>query len=351
MVGIIQHAFAATQAELTSNSAGAPTTWVGPNEWNSNHTMAVSIYGSTAGVSSAHGTSFGLGASQNLTASIDATSTVWFVGPQLSAFNVPHNGFTTTTFQAPIAGSRYVEHFVLPTEMLVSRVNLYGTFQNPGPWNGVTTSVSSTATHTAGCTVSVFFYSRGTGTDYPSFFLMTSGSQRWSYSGSISLSNTNGSATNRMTYPFGTGTQSSTSTAAAIGTINFSNLGSNPGNVGSNQTFGIMIPVTTTLPAGEYFLGFQQSTAEGGVSKTTPSAGFFQSNLGWMFAQAAPGSTFQQFGATGNSEFGLVHWQNFLAGTATSTFALSAGFGNMSTHSSGRIMAEILGVSTVTGMD
>jgi hypothetical protein len=105
MVGMITHAFSATQAEQTSNSLGQATTWVGPNEWNTAHNISVTLTGATAGVSSLSGTNIVLGASNNLTVS-GSGATIYFVGPTLtqyaSGITLAGNSVGTSSIQAAL---------------------------------------------------------------------------------------------------------------------------------------------------------------------------------------------------------------------------------------------------------
>jgi hypothetical protein len=86
MVGVLTHVFSATQAEQTSNSLGAATTWVGPNEWNSAHAQALTLTGNTAGSSSFSATNIPIGGTNNITVSVDSNSVLWISGPTLTQY-------------------------------------------------------------------------------------------------------------------------------------------------------------------------------------------------------------------------------------------------------------------------
>lgn len=286
MVGQVSHSFSATQAEITG------TQWVGPNEWNSLHSLNVTLTGNTAGSSSLSGTNIILGATQNITASASTAATgttLWLEGPQLSAWQIGEG--TTTTYDATSLGassaSIFGGLFIIPTELAAQRIDLFGTISVSGP-TFTSSSTSHTSTTTGNTTINLGLWSRQGGTSTGTLSLMSSAQMILQYS--LSQSGTSSSQSDTMSLTWSTGIPQASVTATMSGTSNSTSATAlTSGSARWTGAFDLPLAFSSTYPAGEYFLGLQIVTA--GSSVPGPRMSFSFAKLVGSFSMNYLGST------------------------------------------------------------
>lgn len=330
MVGIYSHIFSLTQAEITGMS------WVGPNEWNSNHALMLTLSGNTAGSSSFTGSSIGtLAATQNLTVSVDANSKVWYQGPRLSAQPLGWYGTSTTLGMSSLAatsGDVFGQLFILPTEMVVSRLDLFGSQALSAP-----TLASSTTTHTSSSSgaysINVGLFSRTLST------LVSVGTTQYTLAYSATMSGSSSSQTDAMTVTWQTAVPYASLSQTFTGTTNSTSGTLTAGNTGSwTGNIHLPFPIAATLAAGEYWAGAQFISS--GTSGAGPQLSFY---LGKLLA----GIAFNYIGQAGGATIGAEYLQGLvMTGGSSNSMATSYTMTNLVSTTLGQLMGQMVNYGT-----
>ena len=343
MVGQVSHSFSLTFAEVAGQN------WVGPNEWNSLHSVNLTVTGSTLGQSTVSGTNIELGASQNLTASISTAAggqTMWFVGPQLSAWSVGEGATTSydATSLAASSASIFGCMFILPTEMAISHLDIFGSQSLAVSISGGTTSKSASASTTGQTWLLIGLYSRQGGANSGTLTLLSSTSNEIQYSLSVSESSTSWSNTMSVTYTTGIpqASISATYSGTTVSTTATNTL--TAGNTASwaANAFDLPLPFAGTLEPGEYFVGMNLVTSGANTIGPRLSISYFK----------AVGSMSMGYLGQGNAAVPGGEYVQGMAMTNGSSNAMPASYplSSLKPHSLGQPWVHMVNYATNTNL-
>jgi hypothetical protein len=322
-----------------NNSTGGTNTIQGsdlvrPVDWNSAHQITLALTGSE--IASLFNFGTGLSSSSNASGVSVGINTVDLFEP-FSLLN------TNSTMVAFPAGTWYVEPVMLTKGLGKGMLRFLQTYGSSMFLHGVVGSAASTgqATKTALLMERFALYTRGTGTNSTQIEKAWEGQADISATQSITFSST---ATNdvRVTNALTVGvinkidhdgaSSSTTVSTSGSGLVAASTMASTAPNsliTGGSPfqyltgSYMLMVPMTTTLPAGQYWLAHMHSISSGGG--TTGGGNYlagtaFNSSRGRMAILDPVLTAFRQFGSTGttgNSSSLVVPFKGHFASTTS----------------------------------
>jgi hypothetical protein len=295
-----------------------------------------SLSGHTAGTSTVTNATGGIvfSGGPNITLSGDPTNTrIAIIGPQVSYLEFFEQGATGTALLG--AGTMMIVPFDVPTEITMSRLNLFASFALAG-FTSASSAASRTFTVSGSQGINVVLYSQGTGTSSTALYTMLSTQWSNSFKQSISESGVSYTASNTLQYATSItasnayGTKSTSWTASINATANQTALFTSMSShfTGWRQ---IYFPMPITMSAGHYWLGVQRVTA------ATTSAGIQFSNIiqslftqiSWGYPGAATNASVGPMGfAAGQSSVSFISAIPASLNLSDVTFIASMPYGN-----------------------
>lgn len=322
---------------------GTDTNLVRPSDWNSAHSVSLSLgadevikyiqagtnsqSSGTVSFADSNGVSFGLNTNGVITASV--------TNPMASFIAYPPFWINTATTNISANGSQLFSPVTLISDVSMNALRLGRTVAAFG-----STSFASTANTTASFnqqeTHWVLMYSRGAGASSQSLALVASTSVSLRYSALMSYgsaSNTQQGWQHGITFPAigGSGSYSTTYTTSNLSTMALSTA--NMSALTGQRLFDI--PWATSFSEGQYWLAHGMSSAST-TQGTNMSGVRLQANFVYM---SQMNSAFNRFGQVSTNNVGVLPGNGIFT-TAGSVTTASLGFTNVSSYvSNPRIMA------------